>query len=216
MFAVDIHSSAINHMPDRLIEKLSKAQAVECGACHPSPLHHLMFNYVKTAFRSSALRIDGSTVWQVELSGCISAQSAWFNSPGPLQHEIYHGQARSQGTHTASNWIVPAGALGQAFRAFFWRGSQVMKLSSAVLAIIDFPQHCHRGLARLFIMGKSACVVSFGDSGVKDSGVQFHHNELLMFIPPSPHTQENEPNSKAASPLFFFVGLFVCVFLCMR
>lgn len=62
MFAVDIDSRGINHMPDRLIEKLSNAQAAERAACHPSPLHHLMFNYVKTAFRSSALRIDGSCV----------------------------------------------------------------------------------------------------------------------------------------------------------
>lgn len=66
-----------------------------------------------------------------------------------------------------------------------------MKLSSAVPEIIDVPRHGHRGLARLFAMGKA---LLFNLLIPEPPRLQFYHNESLMFNPPSLAVKENVPH----------------------
>lgn len=76
-----------------------------------------------------------------------------------------------------------------------------MKLSSAIPNIIDVRQHCHRGSACLFMMGKAS--VRFNVLIPEPHRLQMYCNELLMFIPPSLPRWKNVPRfSKALSPLF--------------
>lgn len=79
--------------------------------------------------------------------------------------------------------MVLAGGTGASTRGFFLNSNQVMKLSSATAEIIDVLRHGHRGLARLFVMGRVSA--PFNLLIPEPPRLQFYYNESLMFIPPS-------------------------------
>lgn len=115
-----------------------------------------MFNYVKTALRPLPLRIDGRSVWQVELSCCITVQSVWFNSLSPLPHQMYCGQVCSQGTHIVSNFpidLVSVCPQGESLVVF-----DTLPNSEVILATITY-FFFNKKLSQL--SGESICAVKF-------------------------------------------------------
>lgn len=98
----------------------------------------------QNSLRSIALGTDGSSVWQVELSGCITTQLVWFNSPSPLQHQI--NMARLVLRELPLLQIKQlSGSTGlRIFKAFLQGSNQVKRTSSVVPEMINDSQHDYR------------------------------------------------------------------------
>lgn len=135
-----------------------------------------MVNYVKTTFRSLTWRIDSSSVWQVELSGCITVQSAWFSSPYALQH---WNNPWPSSISECPHCLKLNSSTGEIIWSLLFKGNKVKNLSTAVPTLVGCSSAVSERLARLFMMGRTSVLFNFGIH--EPPSLQFHHNESVIF-----------------------------------